>query len=340
MNWTINDKWCQSLRRGKLLAYGGSIVGVGTALLLTAAMSPLHSTPSVLFFGVVALTAWAGGKGPAFLATFLSILSIDYFFVYPFFSAFTTLADLVVFGAFTFVALLISYLQDSYQRIVVQLAQANSVLEERTTRLAAALNENEVLLRELQHRVKNNLQIISSLLSLQCGKPQDQASRELFKECQQRIRAIALVHETLYRAPRLASLDAAAYFRAIVQNLLRCYCVNLGAVKPRIDVEPAAVRMDHLVSCGLIVNELVCNALKHAFPEGRSGEVCVEIHKKDGQVSLRVADDGIGFFPSDAPRANGVGQQIVKALVDQLSGKLEWADGRGTTATVTFPETS
>jgi two-component sensor histidine kinase len=340
MKWTLTNHWCHGWRRGNPLAYCGGVLGVGIALLLTALISPLHSTPSVLFFGAVALTAWGGGKGPAFLATLLSILAIDYFFVYPFFSVFTTLADLVVFGAFTFVALLICYLQDSFQRIVVELAQANEVLLEQTTKLAAALKENEVLLRELQHRVKNNLQVISSLLSLQCGKLRDQASRELFKECQQRIRAIALVHETLYRAPKLGNLDVAVYFRDIVQNLLRCYCVNSGAVKPRIDVEAAAVGMDRLISCGLIVNELVCNALKHAFPEGRSGEVRVELYKKDGQVSLRVADDGVGFFPSGVPGAGGVGQQIVKALVEQLSGKLDWANGRGTTATVTFPETN
>ena len=103
-------------------------------------------------------------------------------------------------------------------------------------------------------------------------------------------------------------------------------------------MEEASVGIDHLILCGLIVNELVCNALKYAFPPGRSGEICVELRRIGGQVRLRVADDGVGGLPSGVLSVNGVGQQIVKALVDQLSGKLEWANGRGTSATVTFLE--
>jgi two-component sensor histidine kinase len=267
--------------------------------------------------------------------------------------------------------------QENFKRIAAELRQANDIFEarvqQRTAELAeaneslsaeieerrraeavlkeseaklrvsvgtteAALKEKEILLRELHHRVKNNLQVITSLLSLQCGKLHDQTSRELFKECQQRIYAIALVHEKLYRAPSLGDLDLASYFRDLVQNLLRCYCVKSADVKPRIIVEEASVGIDHLIPCGLIVNELVCNALKYAFPQGRSGEVCVELRRIGGYVSLRVADDGVGGLPSGVLSVNGVGQQIVKALVDQLSGKLEWANGRGTSATVTFPE--
>jgi two-component sensor histidine kinase len=233
---------------------------------------------------------------------------------------------------FTFVAGLIGYLQEKNKRIAAELRGAVGITE-------AALKEKEVLLRELQHRVKNNLQIITSLLSLQRGKLQDQTSRELFKECQQRVCAIALVHERLYRTPNVARLDVEVYFRELVQNLLRCYGVNSESVTSRIAADEVRLRIDHLIPCALIVNELVCNALKHAFPDGRSGEVSVELRKRDGHVTLRVTDDGVGFSPPGAPTGSCGGQQIVSALVDQLSGKLEWADGRGTSATVTFPET-
>lgn len=371
------SNWCLRLQGRHLLAYGVSLLGIGAALLLTHVLSPLHSTPTVIFFAAVVVAAWAGGRGPAFLATLCSILAVDFFFVHQRLSLLSELADLVRLSAFTLVALLICSLQDNYQRIATRLRQANDVLEtrvqERTADLTAvnesltaeiqerqraeatlkeseaklraaisatemALREKEVLLRELHHRVKNNLQIITSILSLQGGRIQDRSCQELFKDCQQRVRIIALVHERLCRAPNLTKLNLDSYFRDLVQDLLRCYSVNSGVVRPRVVIEDVAVRIDHLIPCALIVNELVCNALKYAFPDGRSGEVRVEVRRRDGHVCLIVADDGVGFTPLEGRRGNGVGHQIVQALVDQLSGRLEWANGSGTSATVTFPE--
>jgi two-component sensor histidine kinase len=353
------------------------VLAVGIALFLADVLTPFHAPRIVLFLAAVAAVAWLGGKGPAYLATLLSILAVDFLFVVPRFSLPSSREDFVRFGAFGLVALLICYLQDRYQRIAAQLQQANGVLEhrvqERTADLTAAnesltieieerrrteaalkesgvnlriamstteaaLSEKELLLRELHHRVKNNLQIISSLLSIQANRIRDRAGREPFKECQQRVRAIALVHDRLCQTPNLASFDLATYFGDLLRNLLRSYSVNAGSAVPRIVVDNAAVGIDQLIPCALIVNELVCNALKYAFPEGRPGEVRVEVRRREGRVSLRVADDGVGC-PSGVPLGNGVGLQIVQALVDQLSGKLEWANGRGTSATVTFPET-
>jgi two-component sensor histidine kinase len=281
--------------------------------------------------GAIAVTAWLCGRGPAVVAIVLSALSIDYFFLPPIGLVLYGWSDLVFVLVFTFVAGLICYLQERNKQIADELQVAVGATE-------AALREKEVLFRELQHRVKNNLQLITSLISLQCGRLQDQTCRELFKECQHRIRAIALVHERLYRAPTLARLDLEAYFRELVQHMLRGYCVNPAAVSTRISVDEAAIKIDQLIPCALIVIELVCNAIKYAFPEGRSGEVAVELRKRDGYVTLRVADDGIGIVPAGEPRVSGVGQQIVRALVGQLSGELELANSRGTTATVTFPQ--
>jgi two-component sensor histidine kinase len=322
------------LRRlmGCVLPYSASALGVGVAAIVTHVVSPLQAEPTLSFTTAVVLTAWLCGRGPAILAIVLSAVAVDYFFLPPIGAVFASMREVVCVVYFALLAGLICYLQENNKRIAADLRVAAGTA-------MAALKEKEVLLRELQHRVKNNLQIINSLISLHCGKLQDQTTRDLFKECQHRVRAIALVHERLYRAPDLARLDVEAYFRELVQDLIRCYCVNSGSVRPRIVVDEAAVRIDHLIPCALIVNELVCNALKYAFPDSRSGELSVELHKRDGQVTLRVTDDGVGLSPSGVPRVSGVGQQIVNALVDQLAGQLDWANGRGTTATVLFPET-
>lgn len=373
---TFNN-WHERFQDCRLLAYGGSLLCVGAALLLTHVLFPLQSTPTVLFFAAVVTAAWVGGRGPAYLAILCSILAVDFFFVHLRISLLSELGDLARFSAFTLVALLICYLQDSYKRIATQLRQVNDILEsrvqERTSDLIAtnnslmaeirerrnaenalkeseaklrvamrateaALKEKEVLLRELRHRVKNNLQLVSSLLSLHRSKLQDHASRELFQECQQRVRAIALVHEELYAASSPCSTDLTTSLRKLIQNLIRCYGFGLGIVTPKIVVEDVVLGIDHLIPCALIINELVCNALKYAFPDGRSGEVRVEVRRRDGHISLLVADDGVGFSPSEVPHRSGVGRQIVQALVDQISGTIQWGNGRGTSATVTFPE--
>jgi two-component sensor histidine kinase len=202
-----------------------------------------------------------------------------------------------------------------------------------------ALNEKEILFRELDHRVKNNLQIISSLLSLQGGQLRDPSSRELFKECQHRVRAIALVHQRLCGGTNLANIDLGAYFRQLVQELLRSYYSGQGKITPNVVVDQTVISIEHLIPCALIVNELVCNAFKYAFPAGKSGEVRVEVRRNDGLVSLTVADDGVGFSPGEAQGRSGVGLQIVQSLVEQLSGRLQWTNGHGTSATITFPQT-
>ncbi len=253
-------------------------------------------------------------------------------------------------------------------RIASRLQEANSVLEarvqERTADLAAAnqllvgeiqerkaaaaaliesdarlrvalggmemsLKEKEVLIREINHRVKNNLQIITSLLSLEGTRISDHASREIFRECQHRIRAIAMVHQRLCGSANLTRIDLAEYFRQLIQELFRSYYGGAGSVSPTVVVDETSLNIDHLIPCALIVNELVCNAFKYAFPDGRSGEVRVEIHRTNGHVSLKVADDGVGFSPDEASRRNRIGLAIVQALVEQLSGKLEWGIGPG-----------
>jgi two-component sensor histidine kinase len=359
-----------------LWRYGGSLLTVSAALVLTLALPPLHLTPTVPFFAAIVFVAWFGGRGPALITVLVSILSVDYFIVSPRLSALSNVADVVRFLAFAGVAYLICFLQDRNQHIAALLREANDDLELRVQRrtaelavanwslhkeieerrrvedalrvsecnlrgtlerVAVSLKEKDVLLRELHHRVKNNLQIISSLFSMQAKKIQDPAAKALFKECQDRVRTIALVHEKLFKVGDLSHIDLANYYRDLVNNLFRSFGRNPAVIVPAIHVDCTALDIDRLIPCALIVNELVSNSLKYAFPEDRSGKNRVDLRRPNDHVTLTVADDGVGASSSPARTATGDGLQIVQALVDQLAGKLEITNGQGMTYRVTFP---
>lgn len=360
-----------------LVGYGAGVVAVFFAVALTEALPPLHLTPTVLFFAAIACVAWFGGIGPALLASFLSCWSLDYFIISPKYSVLGSVADAIRFAAFASVATLVCVLQEKNRRFAEQLRQTNIELEfkvhARTAeltganwalrteievrrqaetalrvsqeelrgtldRIAASLKEKEILLRELHHRVKNNLQVISSLFSLQAPKVQDPAAQELFRECRNRVRTMALVHNRLYAADDIARIDLADYYGELVGNLFRSFGSDPELIVPRIHVEDTVLDFDQVIPCGLIVNELLSNSLKYAFPDGRAGEVCIDIRHRDDVVTLTVADDGVGRSPL-AQSKTGDGLQIVEALVDQLSGQFEMTNGRGMTYTVTFPTT-
>jgi PAS domain S-box-containing protein len=206
-------------------------------------------------------------------------------------------------------------------------------------RLSASLQEKDVLLKELHHRVKNNLQVISSLLAMQSRHVRDPRALELFKESENRVRSMAAIHEALYRSPNLPHLDSESFIREITNNLLRSYAVKPDAIQLRIEVARLALGIDLAVPCGLIVNELVSNAVKHGFPGGRAGEVRVRFHLDDRRhYVLTVSDNGVGL-PShvDWRRGASMGWQIVHALTEQLGGALRVQGSPGTAFTVTFP---
>lgn len=204
-------------------------------------------------------------------------------------------------------------------------------------RLQAALAEKEVLLREVHHRVKNNLQLISSLLNLQASQIEDPEVRTPLEEARARVQSIALVHERLYRSEDLADVDVGDY----LQNLASVLVASLGPTD-RVRLEVAADRirlpLDTAIPCGLVANELVTNALKHAFPGGRSGTVRVELRRAGAFVRLSVQDDGVGmpaaFIPEDSP---SLGLQLVASLTEQMGAALEVDRTRGTRFTLNIP---
>jgi len=203
--------------------------------------------------------------------------------------------------------------------------------------LSAALAAKEVLLQEVHHRVKNNLQTICSLLNLQAENLPDIAQQAL-EESQRRIRSMALVHEQLYGSQDPGELDFAEYTRSLTSDLMNAYRGGREGVRLRLDLEPVLLGANQAISCGLILNELVTNCLKHAFKQSGSGEILVELRTEgEKTVALRVADDGAGLPPGfDWHESNSLGLRIVAVLTRQLSGTLVHQPGAGASFTLTF----
>jgi len=203
--------------------------------------------------------------------------------------------------------------------------------------MAASLREKEVLLREIHHRVKNNLQIISSLLSLQEEGLKDPAALEAMAASRSRVISMAMIHEQLYRSEDLSGIDAAEYLRQFVPRLITTY---KGGQDISLSLEPASaiLALDQAVSFGLIVNELVTNSIKHAFKNRNKGTISISTTLAAGAVTLVIADDGAGL-PEDFEqlKTKTLGLQMVTMLTNQLHGTLRVDSGEGTTCTLTFP---
>jgi len=206
--------------------------------------------------------------------------------------------------------------------------------------IQASLREKEVLLKEIHHRVKNNLQVISSLLYLQSKNIEDKETLEIFQESQNRVRSMALVHERLYQSQDLARIDFAEYVRNLASYLFRSYDVNTNVIQLKIKVDDVFLGVDTAIPCGLMINELVSNSLKHAFPDGKEGEIGIELCADDeGQFTLMVRDNGVGF-PQDLDFQNtkSLGLQLVNTLAAQLEGTIELDRSGGTAFEMTFTE--
>ena len=202
--------------------------------------------------------------------------------------------------------------------------------------LLASLSEKELLLKEIHHRVRNNLQVISSLLSLESAATEDPRVQAVFDDTQRRIKAMALVHERLLESANLSGIEFWDFLAGLVDEMLKVH--GRPEVTPSLDVEPIILGIDTAMPCGLIVDELLSNSLKYAFPEGRKGVLSISLHRLgDGRVDLSVGDDGVGLPPgSDIRSMSSMGMELVKSLAEQLGATIDSRAAKGTNFTFTF----
>ena len=205
--------------------------------------------------------------------------------------------------------------------------------------ITASLHEKEVMLKEIHHRVKNNMQVITSLLNLQSRSIRDEQALSVFQDSQNRVKSMALIHETLYQSKDLSRINFAEYLQKLVAHVSRSYRIRPDAVKININVADVSLPIDTAVPCGLIINELASNSLKYAFPADMRGEVNITFEHTGPRYVLRVSDTGIGL-PSgfDPETGKSLGMKLVRMLTDQLCGDLECHNGVGTTFEIKFPE--
>ena len=204
--------------------------------------------------------------------------------------------------------------------------------------LQQSLEEKTVLLKEVHHRVKNNLQVVSSLLHMEESQGVDQTKVNVLQEAQNRLRSMALIHETLYRSQNFARIDFNTYIESLCVHITRSF--GTGTSKARLErrMEPVKFGLDQAVPCGLIINELISNAMKHGFPDERPGRILLELKLEGQQVRLRVADDGVGLPPGlDMQKAPTLGMRLVWMLSRQLHGSVQIEPGPRTSILVTFP---
>jgi two-component sensor histidine kinase len=230
--------------------------------------------------------------------------------------------------------------QDITERKLTEeaLQKAHAVLAKQMEERTRDLREKEVLLKEIHHRVKNNLQIISSLVSLQADGSQDEKVREGLRDVDYRVRSMALVHEKLYQSTDLAHVDFTEYARSLLGYLWRAHGALAASIRMTPDLERVLLPVDTGIPCGLILNELVGNALKHAFKGRSEGEVCVSLKRTPlGGFSLSVRDNGVGLPERlDPLKSSSLGLRLVQMLAGQLHATVEIARGEGTELSLRF----
>jgi PAS domain S-box-containing protein len=205
--------------------------------------------------------------------------------------------------------------------------------------LKNSINDKDMLLREIHHRVKNNLQIVSSLLNLQSQYIKDQIALDVFKESQNRVRSMAIIHEKLYKSTDMSKIDFADYISDLTESLFFNYRIDPSKIRLTKKLDNVFFDVDTAIPCGLIVNELITNCLKHAFPDDRRGNISVELSKNDTGYFLCVKDDGIGFADDiDYKNTESLGLQLVNNLVSQIDGTIEFDSTGGSCFNIKFKE--
>jgi PAS domain S-box-containing protein len=217
--------------------------------------------------------------------------------------------------------------------------QAEKALQQALEQIKISLHEKEVLLKEIHHRVKNNMQVITSLLNLQSKIIRDEHALSVFQDSQNRVKSMALIHETLYQSKDLSRINFTEYLQKLVAHVSRSYRIRPEAVKINVKVDDISLPIDTAVPCGLIINELASNSLKYAFPADARGEINILFGHAGAQFVLRVSDTGVGLPADFNPESSkSLGMKLVRMLTDQLGGQLQCRNGVGTTFEIKFPE--
>lgn len=223
-------------------------------------------------------------------------------------------------------------------------AQLRAEMDERSKAeelVRKSLREKEVLLKEIHHRVKNNLQIIQSMLNLQLPQIKDEKAIAQFKESQNRVFSMALIHEKLYQSESLSKIDFPEYIRSLTNHLFISYGAAARAIRPKISVQDISLDIDTTIPCALIINELVSNSLKHAFPASRCsderGEISIDMHRERNMFLLTVSDNGVGLPDGfEIGHSDSLGLKLVNVLVKQLSGTIRIGTGGGAAFVISF----
>jgi PAS domain S-box-containing protein len=200
-----------------------------------------------------------------------------------------------------------------------------------------SLKEKEILLQEVHHRVKNNLQVISSILNLQSSYVEDETTLEVLRESQQRIKSMSFIHETIYRTADFSKLEFTDYIKTIANNLIQSYHTRDVAVEFVSDMDLVYLNLDQSIPCGLILNELVSNALKYAFKGRKKGRLEIQLHETNGEITLLVKDDGVGLSENfNYEKTNSLGIQLVYTLIEQLDGTIDVTNKNGAAFLIKF----
>jgi PAS domain S-box-containing protein len=226
------------------------------------------------------------------------------------------------------------------QRLTAQLCRLNTELETRVSARTAELREREAMLQEIHHRVKNNLQVISSLISMQVRTLTDEPTRLALRQCQARVATMAQIHEMLYQSTDYARVPFGKFIKDLTARILSASGLTPSSITLHFELEEVSLGMNKAIPCGLILNELIANCLKHAFPDAAQGEIRVGLRRLGNEtILLSVSDNGVGM-PSgfDWDQSSSLGVHLVRALAKQLDGRVEAVREPGTTYRIIFAE--
>lgn len=303
------------------------------ALLTQSIVAVSGRTVFALFYAAILISAWYGGLGPGLLAAILATLAGNYFFLSPAQIQMPDLAGGVQVGTFLLLALFTGSLASVHRRTQQALGKSEERLTSSLLEREKLLKEKDVLMKEVYHRVRNNLQGISNLIYLQATYLKDERVRGMFRQTQDRLKSIALIHEKLYQTEDLVQLDLAQYIRSLAEYLIHSYRTRPELIKLDVKVDDMRLNVDTAIPVGIIVNELVSNSLKHAFPsDEQPGEIQIELRQlTPGEATLRVKDNGPGLPAEvDITTTTSLGLQLVSMLAGYMQGRVEIVRNNGT----------